>query len=237
MNEGSNARRSPIGFSRFQAVIVLLMFAAGAILYPRLPERIPMHWDIHGQINGWGDRNFWNVFFPGFIALGMVILGALMPRIDPMRRSYARFRGSYYFILDLIVAFLALLHALTLYAAFHTEVKVGVLVPIGVGLLLAVIGNQLGKIKRNFFMGIRTPWTLASETVWVRTHRIAGRLFVVAGLISAAAAFLPPPWNFIAFMVLILGASMAASVISYFIYHRLESTGKLRDKIQEPEAE
>ncbi len=234
MNESKNEGGLP-GISRFQAAVVILMFAAGALLYPRLPDRIPLHWDIRGQVDRWGARTFFNVFFPALIALGFCLLAWVLPRLDPLRRSYERFRTSYYLVLDVIVAFLAFLYGVTLYGAFNPALPVGVVVPIGVGLLMAVIGNQLGKIKRNFYIGIRTPWTLASETVWTRTHRIGGRLFVVAGLGCVPAAFLPAPMNFIVFLALVLGASLASGVISYVIYHRLESSGRLTDKFQEPE--
>jgi uncharacterized membrane protein len=126
---------------------------------------------------------------------------------------------------------LALLYAIMLYAAFNTAVPVGIVVPVSIGLLLALIGNQLAKVRRNFFVGIRTPWTLASDVVWTRTHRIGARVFMFAGLGAALAAFLPPPYNFVVFMTIVVGASAAVLVISYMIFRRLEqraqSTGPL----------
>jgi uncharacterized membrane protein len=220
-----------IGVSRFQLAVVLLMLLAGVLAYAHLPARIPMHWNMRGEIDDWAARSFASVFFQPLIVLAMILLAWALPRIDPFKRSYARFRGSYYLIIDLIAAFMALIYAMTLYAAFRPGLPVGILVPVAVGLLLAVIGNQVAKVKRNFFVGFRTPWTLASETVWVRTHRIGGRIFLLAGLGSALSAFLPAPWNMAIFMALVLGAALSIVLISYVIYHRLETQGRLDGRV------
>ena len=226
--------RPGIGLSRFQLAVAVLMLLAGILIYPHLPPRIPMHWNVRGEIDSWGARNLFNVFFQPLLVIGLAFLAWLLPRLDPLRRSYARFRGSYYLIIDIIVAFLALLYGISLYSAFHQTLPVGIIVPASIGLLFAVIGNQLSKVKRNFFVGIRTPWTLSSEAVWVRTHRIGGRIFMLCGLGAGAAAFLPAPWNAIIFMTLVIGGSLAMVVASYLIHHQLEAQGKLDDRIAGP---
>jgi uncharacterized membrane protein len=232
-NENADADEAgSIGLSRFQLAVLALMLLAGALVYRHLPERIPMHWNARGQIDGWAARSLLSAFFPVLIVLGMILLAWTLPRIDPFRRSYRRFRGSYYLIIDLIVALMALVYAVTLYSAFHPgALPVGTLVPAAVGLMMAVMGNQLAKLKRNFFVGIRTPWTLASEAVWVRTHRLGARIFVLAGLGAALSAFLPVPWNITVFMVMVLGAALSVLVVSYLIYHRLEAQGRLDGRI------
>ncbi|MBM3268727.1 MAG: SdpI family protein [Candidatus Sericytochromatia bacterium] len=212
-----------------QIVLVALMVVAGAALYPSLPDRLPMHWDVAGRIDRWADKTFWSVFFQPLLAAGMVALAWLLPRIDPLKASYARFRGSYELIIDLIVGFIAFLYAVTLYAAFDPQLRVDTLVIVGTGLLFAILGNQLSKVKRNFFVGIRTPWTLASEAVWLRTHRLGGRILMAAGLAATLTALLPPPWNFAVYMALIVGASVVLIASSYVIYRRLERAGLLSD--------
>lgn len=231
--EGHEPSETQIRLGRFQMAVALLMLLAGVLVYSHLPARVPVHWNIKGEIDGWADRSIPNLFFQPLLVLVMTLLAWALPRIDPLKRSYRRFQGSYYVIIDVIVAFLALLYGLTLYAAFHQTLPVGTIVPAAVGLLLALMGNQLSKVRRNFFIGIRTPWTLASETVWVRTHRIGARIFVLGGLAATIGAFLPAPWNFITFMICVLGASLLTLLISYLIYHRLEAQGRLSDKIGE----
>jgi len=226
--------RPEIGLSRFQLAVAVLMLLAGILVYAHLPPRIPMHWNVRGEIDSWGTRNLFNVFFQPLLVIVLALIAWGLPRLDPLRRSYARFRGSYYLIIDIIVAFLALLYGVSLYSAFHPKLPVGTIVPAAIGLMFAVIGNQLSKVKRNFFMGIRTPWTLASEAVWVRTHRIGGRIFMLCGLGAAAAAFLPPPWNGIVFAVLVVGASLALVITSYLIHHQLEERGQLDDRFSGP---
>jgi uncharacterized membrane protein len=183
-----------------------------------------MHWNLRGEIDSWARRSLLSVFFQPLLVLGLALLGAWLPRLDPLRRSYARFRGSYYLILDVILACLALLYGVALYSAFHPALPVGRIVPAAVGLLFAVIGNQLAKVRRNFFIGFRTPWTLASETVWIRTHRIGARIFMLAGLGAAASAFLPVPWNGIGFFGCVFGAAGAIFLISYLIHRRTLAT-------------
>jgi uncharacterized membrane protein len=228
IEDGDAGEARSIGVSRFQLTVLALMLLVGALVYPHLPERIPMHWNVRGEIDDWAARSMLSVFFPAIIVLGMILLAWALPRIDPLRRSYRRFRRSYYLIIDLVVALMALVYAITLYSAFHPgALPVRTLVPAAVGLMMAVMGNQLSKVKRNFFVGFRTPWTLASETVWVRTHRLGARIFVLAGLGAALSAFLPVPWNFTVFMVLVLGAALSILVASYVIYRRLEARGGL----------
>ncbi len=231
---GTGGLGTAVRISRFQAAVAVLMFAAGALLYSRLPERIPMHWNIHGAIDQWGEKSIPNLFFQPLMVVLMMLLAWALPHIDPFKKSYARFHRSYYLIIDLIVAFLALLYGFTLYAAFNTSVPIGIIVPAAVGLLLAVIGNQLAKVRRNFFVGFRTPWTLASETVWTRTHRIGARIFMLAGLGAALCAFLPAPANMIVFLILVLGSCAAIYVMSYLIYRRLNAAGELGDRIADP---
>lgn len=230
----ADAGTPAVGLSRFQIATAAVMLVGGAIVYPSLPATIPQHWDVYGQVDRWADKSLLTVFFPVLIVLGMVGLAWLLPRIDPLKESYARFADSYYWIIDLIVAFLAFLHGVTLYAALNSAVPVGVMVPVGVGLLLALLGNRLGKVKRNFFVGIKTPWTLASETVWVRSHRLGGRMFVAAGLGGALAAFLPAPHNFVVFIALVLTATLASMVASYVIYERLRRAGELENAVEPP---
>jgi uncharacterized membrane protein len=224
----------PIRVSRFQVATAVIMLVAGAVFYPSLPARIPQHWDAAGHIDRWASKSLLSAFFPVLIVVGMIVLAWALPRIDPLKASYSRFSRSYYLILDVIVAFLAFIYAITLYAAFDPQVRTGVLVPVGVGLMFAVLGNQLGKVKRNFFMGIRTPWTLASERVWTETHRIGARVFVACGLGMTLSAFLPSPYNYAVFFAIVLVAVVGTTGLSYFIYRRLEREGRLDTRFEGP---
>lgn len=222
------------GVSRFQIAVATIMIAAGTVLYPSLPSRIPMHWNVAGEIDRWEPKSLWSVFFPVVVVLLMIALAYALPRLDPLKGSYGRFTHSYSLIMDLVVALFALIHGLSMYAAFNPDVQVGMIIPFAIGLMFAAMGNQFGKVKRNFFMGIKTPWTLASERVWTQTHRLAARVWVVGGLGAALSAFLPAPWSFVVFMTLVLAAAFVPMAASYVFYRRLEREGRLDSDMDVP---
>lgn len=224
----------PPGMSRFQLATAAVMLVAGAIVYPYLPDTIPRHWDAFGRVDRWAQRSLWSVFFPVVIVLVMAGLFWVLPRIDPFKKSYLRFAKTYTLVVDLVVAFMAFIYAVTLYGAFHPDVQVRFLVPFAVGLLFAAIGNQMSKMERNFFMGIRTPWTLASEKVWKETHLFGARVFVAAGLTTALSALLPPPYSFYVLIAVLTAATAAVTVASYVIYSRLEKAGELNGPMRPP---
>jgi uncharacterized membrane protein len=227
MTPTEEASEAQVKVSRFQVAVAALMVVAGALLYPSLPARIPQHWDVYGKIDRWADKSLLSVFFPVLIVAVMIVLYWALPRLDPMKKSYARFRHSYALMIDMVVGFMAFIYAITLYAAFHPAVPVDVAISVGVGLLLAALGNQMSKVKRNFFVGIKTPWTLASEKVWTRTHRLSARLWVWGGLAAALCGFLPAPFNFVLFITIAMALGAGSVLLSYLIYRDLERRGEL----------
>jgi uncharacterized membrane protein len=193
----------------------MLLFTA--VVYSSLPEQVPTHWNIHGEVDGWSSRT-WGALLAPTIALGLWLLLPVLRRIDPRRAHYERFDATFWLLLNVIVMFMAAMHVLSLGAALGWPVDVtrGVLVIIG--LLFAGLGNYLPRLRSNWWMGIRTPWTLDSEAVWRATHRLAGITFVTAGLITVVAAVLPTDQAFkIAMVSLAVGAFIPAAY-SYFAY-------------------
>jgi uncharacterized membrane protein len=200
---------------------VTLFFELGIAVFgfSRVPlgARVPVHWNAMGNPNGYGEALWAFLLIPGLTFLISVVF-ALLPAIEPRRRNLLRSGRAY---LAVWVSFLLLLAfvqaALVLPATGVAQAEVMArLVPAAVGLLLAVIGNYLGKVRSNFFFGIRTPWTLSSERSWNRTHRLGGRLFVLVGLAAAATCFFP--W--ISFVVLLGG--VAALIVILPVYSFLE---------------
>ncbi len=171
-------------------VFLLADLAFGIWALPRLPGRVPVHWNLAGEADRYGPA--WeNALLMPAIALVLWALFLVLPLADPLRKNYGRFPGTlklFRWLVPLMVV------------AFHLVVALGALgLPIdsgrGTGAVLAVffvvLGNSMGKIRHNWFIGIRTPWTLASEEVWNRTHRLAGPLWVAGGLVQLAGAFVP----------------------------------------------
>lgn len=197
-------------------MIVVAAFIVSAVVYPRLPATIPTHWDLSGQPNGWSSR-FWGAWLIPIFLLGMWALVRVLPRIDPRGSNYAKFGGTFEAIIDAIMLFMLALHVVALRAALGHPVEMQRILPIGIGVLLIVIGNLLPRARPNWFVGIRTPWTLSSDRVWEKTHRFGGRVFVAAGLIITIASFV---WVQEAHVVLF--AVMVVVASSVMIYSYLE---------------
>jgi uncharacterized membrane protein len=194
-------------------------FAAAALLYRRLPDPVPVHWDAHGHVNGYMPKP-WGALVMPLVTLGVSLLLLVLPRLSPRGFRVDRFQATFDLIQTSIVGFLFFATLLVLLAGAGFGVSVARAVPLGVGVLLVVLGNVLGKVTKNFFVGIRTPWTLASDEVWLRTHRFGGRVFVLAGLAIAVAGLAEGGATPI--LVAALAAVLLPTVYSYFIYRRLE---------------
>jgi uncharacterized membrane protein len=191
-------------------------------------ERIPTHWDLHMNPDAWTDReNFvWQLLlFPGIMLLVMALL-VLLPRISPRNFDIDRFADTFGFVMTSLVAFFGYLGALFLWGAIDESPPYwDRLFVASFFVLFAVMGNVMGKVQRNFWMGVRTPWTLASEAVWTRTHRLAAWLWVAAGLAGGAAVLVGVPF-WIAFVGL-TGAAIWPAIFSLLVYRSLEKEGKL----------
>jgi uncharacterized membrane protein len=203
------------------AALLAALWIGAAAAYPRLPARIPTHWNAHGQPDGWGGPA--SAFLFPAIATGVALLVHLLPRIDPRRAHWERFGHEVGLIVNIIVLFMGWIEAVSLGAALGWKIDMTRAVLVGMGLFLAALGNYLPRIRSNWWMGIRTPWTLESERVWRETHRVAGRVFVLAGLAVAAGAFLPAPFV-PALSIAAIGAAALIPVVYSYIAWRREST-------------
>lgn len=198
---------------------VAIALAAVVWLYPALPARVPVHWNLNGQPDGYRSR-FWGAALPVALMAGWAVLAWLLPRISPKGFELSRFAPVYGLLMLIVQAFvlvtlLAGLLASAGYAVPHWKVSM-----LSLGALLMVLGNFMGKLRKNFFIGIRTPWTLASDAVWERTHRVGGWLFLGAGMLVVLAVVMGGPrWLPIALMLL---TALGCALYSLWIYRRIE---------------
>lgn len=197
-------------------LIVAAAFLSSALVYARLPETIPTHWDISGRPDGWSNR-MWGAWILPVFLLGMWGLVRILPRIDPRGRNYAKFGDAFEAIIDSVMLFTLALHIVVLRASLGYFVPMQRVIPIGVGVLLIVIGNLLPRARPNWFVGIRTPWTLSSDRVWEKTHRFGGRVFVVGGILITIAGLF---W--VDVVPAVLPAVMFLCAASVLIYSYLE---------------
>jgi uncharacterized membrane protein len=208
---------------RWPALLVIAaMWAFALAVYPRLPDRIPTHWNVHGQVDGWGGRGA--AFLFPVIALGFALLMEVLPRIDPRRANWAKFGDEVRLTVNVMALFTAWIQGFTLGAALGWNVDANRAVLCGVGALFAVIGNYLPRIRSNWFFGIRTPWTLASERVWRETHRLGGRTFVAGGVVMVLAGFVPSPLATVLATVAV-GIAAAVPVVYSYLAWRREAAG------------
>ena len=196
-----------------------MMAAVVAVwLYPRLPSEMPTHWDLQGQVNGTLSR-FWGAAMPALAILGLAVLSWLLPVISPRRFEIRPFAQVFELVMLAVQAFMLVVGVATLLSAVGYPVAMPEVAMLGAGALFMILGNYMGKLRKNFFIGIRTPWTLASDAVWERTHRLRGWLVMLAGVVMIVATLLGAPPS------VAIGAIVAAALIpiiySLVIYKRL----------------
>jgi len=198
-------------------IIVLACIITGVIVYPQLPAIFVSHWNAAGQANG-TISNFWGVCILPIIMLLLIGLWALLPRVDPIDPGFKGFRKAYDFLMLLIVAFLAYVYALILLANLGLQSQILPMILPALALLMFVLGALLPCLKRNWFVGIRTPWTISNDIVWDKTHKLGSWLIEIASLFILAAAFAPRTVSLWLLVVSILGAALISVVYSYFVF-------------------
>ncbi|MGI6550067.1 MAG: SdpI family protein [Syntrophomonadales bacterium] len=201
--------------------VLMIGFLIGAFfLYPHLPEQVPSHWNLKGEVDSYTTRTL-GAFLMPVLAIILYLTMILVSVIDPRRENYVRFKNAYRLMRWIMVLFLGGLYVLTMLFSLGYDINIGLIVKAGVALLLAVIGNFMGQFRHNYFVGIKTPWTLANEKVWNQTHRFGGRIWVAGGLVCLAMSPLNALWaNYLYFASIMLMA-FVPMVYSYLLYRRI----------------
>ncbi|MDD5468579.1 MAG: SdpI family protein [Anaerolineales bacterium] len=200
------------------AILTILATLAGLAAWPRLPERVASHWNSQDQVDGYTSR-FWGVLLLPLIAIAMTTLFLVIPRIDPLKENIAAFRGTFNTFIALLVGFLVYLYLLTLaYNLGYTFNMSTAMLP-ALGVFIYYTGVLLGRAQRNWFIGIRTPWTLSNDKVWEDTHRLGAILFKVSGVLAILGALFRDYALWLA-LVPLLGSALFLIVYSYLLYRR-----------------
>jgi uncharacterized membrane protein len=210
--------------NRSTLIISLLLIAAAVALslavYGRLPQPMASHWGIDDQVNGTISR-FWGAFLMPVMALAMLGLFLLIPLIDPLKANIAKFRGLFNAFIALLMAFLLYVHVLTiLWNLGLQSFRMSTALLPALGLIFVFAGLMMRQARRNYFIGIRTPWTRSSDRVWDETHRVGGLLFIAAGVLALLGAFLP---GIVAYWLLlgpVLASTVFVVVYSYVLWRR-----------------
>lgn len=199
-------------------------------LYPFLPDQIPVHWDIQGNVAYDGKSTF---LFLCALPLLMAALLVFLPKIDPRKKNYAKFGKYYDYFCMFMMVFLLIVNLIVASESFFPgHISVGIVVQVLIGVMFLFLGNMMPKFKSNFFVGIKTPWTLSNTDVWNRTHRLAGGMMFAAGLLIILTCFwLPQEISFWLLMVLVMISVLVPTVMSYLWYKKI--TGSSQDSEDE----
>lgn len=200
--------------------VILLSFIIGVYFYNIMPEKIASHWDAKGQVNGYMSK-FWGLFLLPFISVALFLFFELIPIIDPHKKNIAKFRKDYNKFILIIILFLFYLYLLTI--LWNVNVKfnlIQLLVPAFAAIFYST-GVLIKSAKRNWFIGIRTPWTLSNERVWNKTHKIGAKLFKISGIISLVGIIIPS-YGIFFILIPVLASSIYLVIYSYIEFKRLK---------------
>jgi uncharacterized membrane protein len=172
---------------------------------------------------------FTGAFAIPMMLAGMYLLFLILPIFDPKRDRYQSFEKVYHFFKAAIILLLLGVYIASGLYNLGYNVKISLVIPLLIGILMILIGNYMGKIKNNWFVGIKTPWTLSSENIWNKTHRMGGYMFILFGLIIIVSPFLPAKWGIVAFITGVILVVFGTMVYSYLIYRKEQKTN---DKLE-----
>jgi uncharacterized membrane protein len=201
-------------------ILIAIAALAGFLLTDQLPDPMPSHWNAAGEVDGYMSK-FWGVWLMPLMTLGLTLLFAAVPYIDPLKANIEKFRNLYNFFVVGFAAYMLYIYALTLAAALGAQFNMTYMIIPAVGLLFIAISFLIEKAKRNFFIGIRTPWTLVSDEVWEKTHSLGAWAFRIGGALVIVIAFLGESAVFLMLPVLLLMA-LTPVVYSYFVWAKLQ---------------
>jgi len=199
-------------------ILIAIAMIAGAALWNQLPDPMASHWNANDQVDGTMPK-FWGVFMMPLVTLGMLALFLIVPNIDPLKANIAQFRNSFNIFIVLIIGFMLYVHGLTLvWSLGKTNFKMSAAMLPFMGVLFIAIGFMLRKAKRNFFIGIRTPWTLSSDSVWDKTHQLGSVLFMASGTFAILGGLIGGTAAFWLVFVPLIGSTLFLVVYSYVLY-------------------
>jgi uncharacterized membrane protein len=199
----------------FSLLVILAGFVVGIYFYSQLPDPMASHWNMHGTVNGFLPK-VWGAFLVPVLAVGLFLLLTFIPKIDPREKNIQAFEKHYHGFIALMVLFLLYIQGLMLAWNLGYSFDLGQFLLPALGVLFFYLGVVLKHAKSNWFIGIRNPWTLSSDAVWDKTHRLGSKLFMLTGLIAVLGFFFRKLSLLFVFVPLVL------AVIFLYVYSYLE---------------
>jgi uncharacterized membrane protein len=202
---------------------IALAAGFGIMNLSRLPATLPVQWDLRGEVSSTGSSQLVVYGLPA-LALAIALLLTVLPKVDPRRANFPQYEGTWWLIGNAVLTFMAVVHVLVVGSGLGWNIAMPMVVGMTVGGLFVVIGNYLTRVRPNWFLGIRTPWTLSSEKSWRETHRLGGTLFVLGGLLLIVVTALKGTLAMWA-LALGVGVPVVTSVVySFFVWRQDHST-------------
>ncbi len=205
--------------SKMILLIVVVSFVMGVVLYPYLPGQVASHWNIRGEVDGYMSK-FWGAFLMPIISTVMAFLFVMLPKLDPLGKNIEKFRKYYENFILVIIGFLFYLYILTIVWNLGVKFDMVRLMTVALAGLVYYAGVLIEKAERNWFIGIRTPWTLSSDVVWKDTHKLGGKLFKISGGLALLGVIVPS----FAFWLVI--APIVISALYLVVYSYMDFTRK-----------
>jgi uncharacterized membrane protein len=196
-----------------------LLILAWIIAFPQLPDQVPIHWNLKGEADGFAAKTNAMLSTLGIMVLLYVTM-AFLPKVDPRKSNYKYFSKSYNIIMNVLLGVFFVVNLFVIFNAIGYDVPMSNMGPLVVGIIFLVLGNYMQQVRSNFFIGIRTPWTLSSDDVWKKTHRAASKIFFFVGLIMMATTFASDMWKETVFIVVITITIIAPYLYSYYLYRK-----------------
>ena len=204
---------------KLMLLAVATSFIFAFYFYAKMPLRMAIHWNINSHPNGFMPR-FWGIFLMPFILALLALLLIAIPRIDPLKKNLKLSIKAYHLIVFVVLILMIGVQIASYYQNLERNINLTFIIGVGVGALFVVIGAALPKLRKNWFAGIRTPWTLSDDTVWKKTYLLGDKLFELAGILTIIVSFIPQYFVLVT-LVASLFAAFVPAVYSYFLYEKL----------------
>ena len=202
-------------------IVSVLSFLGISAFYPFLPDTIPIHWNASGEIDGWGGK--WNIFLLGALPLFNLVLFIILPKIDPKKENYEKHQKAYVWMQWITGIVFIGLGWLMLSFSMGIKFDMGVVLRLVIGVMFILLGNYMGQLRQNYFVGIKTPWTLADKDVWRKTHRRGALVFALMGLAMIASILLPSKYLAAVVLTTSLGGVAYLFIYSYIEFRKLKN--------------
>ncbi len=205
---------------KLSILLIVISFITGAFFYTQFPALVATHWNLSGQSNGFMPKIVGTFLLPIMMAILLVFLYYL-PKLDPLRANIESFKTQYYQFILVFLSFLFLVYIQTILWNLGTQINFRLTLPILLGALFFCLGMLLDKTKRNWYIGIRTPWTLYSDEVWDKTHKLGAKIFKAAGVLMVLTIIFPAS-VFLLVILLAIVSALACVIYSYLVYSNIK---------------